>query len=157
MPMNPETIQSAIQEIETAFAGLTPPADDKLLHPQCMDDVDIKDFYGGPDAWTLSDDMIIGNYAASSGFSAEAFQYYMPAFMVWALKHPDTVEYAPESTLFALDPASTGPDLRDFQVSKYALFTPAQRQAVVAFLEAFTQDSDLGEMAENALANYWST
>lgn len=157
MPMNSETIKAAIQEIETAFAGLTPPDDHALLHPQCMDDGDIKDFYGGPDAWSLSDDMIIGNYAAPSFFSAEAFQYYMPAFMVWALKHPDTVEYAPESTLYALDPGSASPDLRDFQVSKYALFTPAQRQAVVAFLKAFTQDSDLGEMAESALANYWAS
>ena len=156
MPMDPNEIQAAIEAIETAFAGLTLPSDDKLLHPQCMDDGDIKDFYGGPKASALPDEMIIGNYAAPSFFSAEAFQYYMPAFMLWALRHPDTVEYAPESTLHALDPAATGTDLHAFQVSKYALFTDAQRRAVIAFLRAFSRDADLGPIAESALANHWN-
>ncbi len=48
-----------IEEINHAFAGLEPPADDKLLHPDCMDDVDILDFYGGVRREDMSDEMVV--------------------------------------------------------------------------------------------------
>jgi hypothetical protein len=155
MVLNPTVIQATIVEIEDAFSGLDPPGDAQLLHPQCMDDGDIADFYGELDRRQLSDDTIIGNYAAPSFFSAEAFQYYMPAFMIWSLRHHDTIEYAPESTLRALDPTSGGPGLYEFQVSKYALFTRRQRAAVIRFLQVFSSDPDLGPIADDALINYW--
>lgn len=155
MMLDPDVIQATIVEIEIAFSGLNPPGDEKLLHPQCMDDGDISDFYGELDRRQLTDDTIIGNYAAPSFFSAEAFQYYMPAFMIWSLKHHDTVEYAPESTIRAFDPTGSGPGLYEFQVSKYALFTQRQRAAVVRFLQALSPDPDLGPIAEDALINYW--
>lgn len=146
--------ENAIAQIEVAFSDLTPPAHGAVLHPQCMDDGDILDFYGGPDWRALSGDMIIGNYAASSFFSAAAFRYYMPAFMTWSLKNPDSVEYVVESTLLAFNPDDGGAALRDFQLSKYTDFTPVQRQAVVAYLEAFEKHPELGHLAAAPLA-YW--
>ena len=155
MALDPEAIQTAIEQIESAFAGLAPPGDDKLLHPRCMDDGDIVDFYGAPDWRRVSDETVIANYAAPSFFSAEAFQYYMPAFMVWSLRHHDTIEYAPESTIHALDPTSGGEAMRAFQMSKYALFMPAQRQAVIRFLQTCSLDPELGPIAKDALSNHW--
>ena len=138
MSLDPNAIRAAIVEIETAFAGLAPPGDEKLLHPRCMDDGDVAEFYGAPDRHALSDEMIIRNYAAPSFFGAEAFQYYMPAFMVWSLNHGDTIEYAPESTIRAFDPGTANDDLARFQISKFALFTKAQRRAVIRFLRTFS-------------------
>lgn len=155
MVLDPNVIRTTIAEIEAAFSGLNPPSDAQLLHPQCMDDGDIADFYGERDRQQLSDDIIIGNYAAPSFFSAEAFQYYMPAFMIWSLRHQDTIEYTPESTIRAFDPTSSGPGLYEFQVSKYALFTQRQRAAVIRFLQAFSPDPDLGPIAKEALTSYW--
>ena len=155
MVLDPDFIQTTIAEIEAAFSGLNPPSDERLLHPQCMDDGDIVDFYGQLDRQRISDDTIIRNYAAPSFFSAEAFQYYMPAFMIWSLRHHDTIEYAPESTIRAFDPTSSGPGLYDFQVSKYALFTHRQRATVIPFLQAFLPDPDLGSIAKEALTSYW--
>jgi len=155
MELDPDVIQTTIVEIETAFSGLSPPGDARLLHPQCMDDGDIVDFYGVLDRRRLSDDTIINNYAAPSFFSAEAFRYYMPAFMIWSLNHYDTIEYAPESTIRAFDPTSSGPGLYDFQVSKFALFTEPQRVAIIRFLQALSPDPDLGPIAREALTNYW--
>ncbi len=82
MVLDPDIVRKTIVDIEAAFSGLSPPGDARLLHPQCMDDGDIVDFYGAPDRRQLTDDTIIGNYAAPSFFSIEAFQYYMPAFMI---------------------------------------------------------------------------
>jgi hypothetical protein len=148
-------VPATIAEIEAAFSGLTPPGDERLLHPQCMDDGDVVDFYGAVDRRQLTDDTIISNYAAPSFFSAEAFQYYMPAFMIWSLNHHDTIEYAPESTIRAFDPTNENPRLYEFQISKFALFTKPQRAAVIRFLQAFSTDPDLGPIAKDALANYW--
>jgi hypothetical protein len=140
--------------IEAAFAGLSPPGDDALLHPQCRDDNDIAEFYGGPDRRDLSDAFLVRNYAAPSFFSAEAFRYYLPAFMVWSLNNAGSPEYLAEATLRALDPGPESDPLHDFAVSKFALFDPAQRAAVVAFLEVFRKDPDLGEIAEAALEHW---
>jgi hypothetical protein len=155
MALDSEVVRTTIAEIERAFAGLRPPGDERLLHPQCMDDGDIVDFYHAPDWRHLNDDAIVSNYAAPSFFSAEAFQYYMPAFMIWSLNHDDTIEYAAESTLRAFDPTAGDAELQAFQVSKYALFTDPQRKAVIRFLQAFSAHPDLGEIAMDALTNYW--
>jgi len=149
-------VQAAITEIETAFAGLEPPGDDGLLHPQCMDDVDIVDFYGEPTWGDLSDETMIRSWAAHYFFSAKAFQYYMPAFMIWSLNHLDTIDYTPESTIRAFDPGAVDDPLREFAVSKFELFTGAQIRAVVRFLTLCSQDADLGAAAEQALSDYWS-
>jgi hypothetical protein len=46
MVLDPNTVRKTIVEIEAAFSGLNPPGDARLLHPQCMDDGDVVDFYG---------------------------------------------------------------------------------------------------------------
>ena len=155
MPLDPGAVRAAIADIDAAFDGLEPPGDERLLHPQCMDDGDVVEFYGAVDRRDLTDAIIIGSYAAPSFFSAEAFQYYMPAFMIWSLTHADSIEFAPESTISAFDPFGTDPTLYDFQVSKYVLFTAAQRDAVIRFLETFASDPDLGPIAQAALDTYW--
>ena len=155
MVLDPDIVRKTIVEIEAAFSDLSPPGDARLLHPQCMDDGDIVDFYGAPDRRQLTDDTIIGNYAAPSFFSMEAFQYYMPAFMIWSLNHHDTIEYAPESTIRAFDTTDEDPGLNEFKISKFALFTEKQRAAIIRFLQAFSADPDLGQIARDALTNYW--
>lgn len=156
MAFDPQAVDAALAAIEQAFAGLAPPDDAALLHPRCRDDGDIAEFYGAPDWRELSDELLIRSYAASAFFSAAAFRYYLPAFMVWSLSHAESPEYLAEATLRALDPGAPSEPLHDFQVSKFALFDAAQRRAVGDFLEAFTRDDDLGPLAEAALSAYWA-
>jgi hypothetical protein len=148
-------MDSLIEEFNTAFAVLEPPADDKLLHPACMDDVDVLDFYGGLRREDMSDDKIVYNYAALTSFSAAAFQYYLPVYLIWTLKNLDSVEYAGESALLALDPGTEREMLHDFRKSKFALLTKPQVAAVKRFLWRVAEHPDLGEFADTALVNYW--
>ena len=144
-----------IAEIESAFAGGVPLPDDTLLHPECMDDVDILDFYGGLRREDMTDEQIVRNYAALTAFSPQAFQYYLPTFMIWTLRNIDTIEYATESTLVALDPGTDKEMLHDFRKSHFTALTAAQRAVIRKFLWRLAEDDDLGEFADNALANYW--
>ncbi|MDH3738602.1 MAG: hypothetical protein OER92_05360, partial [Alphaproteobacteria bacterium] len=110
-------MENLIEDINAAFAGLAPPGDDKLLHPECMDDVDVLDFYGGLKREDLSDERVVYNYAALTAFSAEAFQYYLPRYMVWTLENRDSIEIAAESLLLALDPGTEREMLHEFRKS----------------------------------------
>ena len=51
--------KSLIQGIRDPFAGPDPPPENQLLHPDCMDDVDILEFYGGVRWEEMTDEMVI--------------------------------------------------------------------------------------------------
>ncbi len=143
------------EDIERAFAGLDVSGDDALLHPDCRDDVDILGFYGGLRREDMSDDQVVYNYAALTSFSARAFQYYLPRYMVWTLDNRDSIEYASESLLLALDPGTERDMLHEFRKSKFALLTKPQIDVVKRFLWQLAGHDDLGAFADTALVNYW--
>ncbi len=120
-----------------------------------MDDVDILEFYGGIKWQDMTDDMVVYGYAAPTAFSAKAFQYYLPAYLLWTLRNPDSPEYAGESTLLALDPGRPDECLHEFRKSKFAMLTLKQRELIRKILCHFANHAYLGELAETALLNYW--
>ncbi|WP_377192896.1 DUF6714 family protein [Ruegeria meonggei] len=156
MPEQTTTAETLTTLIKAAFDCLEPPSDDELLHPDCMDDVDILEFYGGVKWQEMTDRMIVYGYAAPTAFSPKAFQYYLPAYLIWTLRNPDSPEYASESIIQALDPGTSKEMLHDFRKSKFSLLSLEQKEAVRRFLCHFANHPDLGEDAERALLNYWS-
>ncbi len=144
-----------VQVIADAFAGLNPPSDDQLLHPDCMDDVDIAPFYGGSRWQDVPSEMVVYNYAAPFSFSPEAFQYYLPTYLIWTLNHPDSAEIAGESILRALNPGDAQDQLYTFRKSKFTLLTRAQIGVVKKFLCQMSGHQELGQFADAALSNFW--
>ncbi len=150
-----DPIESLEADIRLAFDDRSPPTDEQLLHPDCRDDVDIQQFYGGV-AWQDMDDaMIVYNYAAPGAFSPKAYRYYLPAYLIWALRNPDNIEYVSEAFLISLDPGTELEMLHEFRKSKFELLTREQKSVVKKFLNYFGNNRDLAEFAENALRNYW--
>ena len=68
--------------------------------------------------------------------------------MSFALGHQDSGAAVVGSTVYAFTPAQG--DLRDFSISKFALFDQAQRKAVLAFLEAMAGHENVDDALE-----YW--
>lgn len=155
MPKVTTTTEALATQIIAAFDGLDRPTDDELLHPECMDDVDVLEFYGGVTWREMTDQMIVYGYAAPTAFSAKAFQYYLPAYLLWTLRNSDSPEYASESILLALDPGTSKEMLHEFRKSKFNQLTTAQKEVVLRFLYHFSDHPELGEFAESALVNYW--
>lgn len=141
--------------IRAAFTDKTPPADDELLHPDCMDDGDVQEFYGGVDWRDMTDDMVAYSYAAPSFFSPAAFRYYLPAFMLSALRDKDRKVYASESILMHLDPGTEAETLHAFRLSKFDALTAPQIAVIRDFLLHMSGDPELGEFADAALINHW--
>ncbi len=148
-------VSKLIEAIQSAFEGNEMPSDDELLHPDCMDDVDVLEFYGGVHWRDMTDDNVVYSYAAPTAFSPIAFRYYLPAYLIWTLNNAESVEVAGESILLALDPGTEKELLHDFRKSKFDLLTKDQVEAVKAFLWHLEDHSDLGPFAQTALVNYW--
>lgn len=148
-------METLIQEINSAFIGMEHPSDNQLLHLDCMDDVDILEFYGGVRWEEMSNEMIIYSYAAPTSFSPMAFRYYLPAYLIWTLKNANSIGYAGESILLALDPGTDKEMLHKFRKSKFTLFNLGQVAVIKKFLWHLSDHNYLGEFADRALMHYW--
>jgi len=146
-----------ISRIEAAFADAKHPGDGRLLHPQCFDNSDIRDFYGGVRWRQVPAEVIERNNASLCFFGPEAFRFYLPAFLLWTLRNYRTSDsFTVDSTIYSLDPGQD--DLRAFILSKLSALTAPQREAVVAFLEFMRDHSDGhadAEAAARALDSFW--
>jgi len=137
-----------LRQIERAFADPPRPADDQLLHPDARDDNDIKSLYSVAHWHDLSDEAVEYEYAALFFLGPAGFRHFLPAYMSFALRHVDSGAAVVGSTVYALTPAQG--DLRDFSLSKFALFDDAQHSAVLAFLAAMIGHEDVDEALK-----YW--
>ena len=132
-------MDDVIRRIEAAFAAAPRPTNDELLHPECRDDMDIEKLYAIDHWQRLTDDLVVSEYAALSFLSPAGFRHFIPAYMVWVLRHPDSAEAVVDSTVWALHAGLYREDLRPFVRSKWTLLDADQRRAVTAFLEAMAE------------------
>ena len=139
------TAEEALAAIEAAFRDQERPSDADLLHPRCFDDMDLEGLYPISHWTEMTDADVVGCYASLSFLSAAGFRHFLPAYMRFVLRNPESAEAVVSSTIWALDPTIHEGDLADFARSKYELLADAQRRAVVAFLRAMAQfDPDAG-------------
>lgn len=147
------TKQEALSLVESAFADVARPANDELLHPDSSDDMDLVELYEISSWRDMTEHDIIENYAAPNFLSPAGFRYFLPAYLRFALEHPDSSAAVVSATIWDLDPSMYDERIAAYSRSMYVLFDDAQRAAIVAFLEAMT-DSSYGADAERALKEW---
>ena len=132
-------------DITEAFRHTNYPGDDKLLHPSGNDDSDIISFYGQTSWQGVPDRIIEYENAALSCFSPEAFQFFLPRFMIHALEHYDSEEIVTDHTIYALSPEpdeTPWPDIDD------ALLSAEEKELIAEIREEsekYSKDDDLTE------------
>ena len=130
-------VDTAIAEIEAAFAiGAARPSNADLLHPECRDDMDLQRLYEVADRRDLTEADVISEYAALAFLSADGFRHFIPAYLIWVLRHPDAGEAVVDSTVWAFVPDLYDETLGPFVRSKWASLNDDQRHAIGAFLRA---------------------
>ncbi len=158
MDSDPDRFAAVIRQIEQAFADVAYPGDDEMLHPDCMDDMDIAAYYGSVSWADLPATTIAQESAALSFVSPAGFQFLLPAYMIWTLRNLTSGWASVEHTIWSLHPGWSRPELHDFQVSKFALISDEQRKAIIAFLAALAEEADdLGDDARSALESHWQS
>lgn len=141
-------MDDVIEQIRVAFASDRRPNDAALLHPECRDDMDLQGLYGVGHWSEVPDELVVSEYAALAFLSAEGFRHFIPAYLLWVLRHPDAGEAVVDSTVWAFLPDLHGAGLAGFVRSKWAALDVEQRAAITAFLTAML---DHHEDAEEAL------
>jgi hypothetical protein len=106
----------------------------------------------------FSDDELLACEAALSHLDEPSFIYYLPAYLIFALRHfgadwQDTAWELVHATVFAVT------NRTPYTLSRFKKFSPAQREAIVAFLKFFAshRTDGIGSDAQEALARYWLT
>ncbi|MEO7714963.1 MAG: DUF6714 family protein [Capsulimonas sp.] len=88
---------------------------------------------------------------------AKAMRYYLPAFMVSLLTHPDPWTHSLITVLSALCPESSDPE--DYHIRRYALFDDKQRSACALYLSCLPDFVDLDRgskrTVDQARSRYW--
>jgi hypothetical protein len=142
-------VAEVLAEIDQAFRDAPRPGDDELLHPDARDESEIQALIGVPHWQELPDDTIENEYSALAFLGPTGFRHFLPAYLSWVLRHPDSDAAVISSTLYALTPAYDDP-MRAFMLSKFSLLDEAQRAAVVSFLRAMIPYEDVAPALD-----YW--
>jgi len=115
-----------IRLIEDAWREVPYPGDDKIFTPDSYDDEDIVNYFGGT-TWRGHDPADLrAHSSAFAFFTPEAFHYWMPAFMIAAIQHPEEADVVCDRIPDSL----SGPHASE----RWPLFSAPQRRAVAAYL-----------------------
>lgn len=93
--------------------------------------------------------------------SAAEFQYYLPAYMRYAVQHSHLPIWESDilgMTVSALYPSTRHMGLRQYSFSQYSLFTREQRWAIVQFLRFVAECADFVQRpdARKAIERHWT-
>lgn len=160
-------------KIVAAFDAVKYPGDARIVasdegsEPECV----TKDFIGLND-WRSIDSGLLdqsphGLSTALNFFSREAFQFYLPAYLLADIDgrlksaapvHVLTQGFEDFADRRAINPKRYGEkSSRDFAVERCSIFSNAQAEAITAYLEYKLVDADADDRPRiiQALSNYW--
>ncbi len=154
-----------IEEIRQAFAGVSR-EDGITLH-----EANVIDLYGSDveraaarrldrdERWEdVPDDLIESHPSILTFLDAKGFRYYLPAYMVWALRNLGSDSLSVDFTIYALSPSRL-PGFRRWSLERYGIFNSGQATAICRFLR-FMADCSGGDaddrVARKALDRYWN-
>jgi uncharacterized protein DUF6714 len=118
------------------------PDDEALLHPECYDMGDLREVAAVRHWRDLADADVVSAYAALAFLSPAGFRHYLPAFLRFVLRHPDSGEAVVDSTVWAFLPELYQEELRPFVRSKWTDLAGEERDVVAAFLDVMTAHHD---------------
>lgn len=152
---------SVKQTIETAFDRAGYPGDVNIIHCSCPICRHITEHFRGTKWKDHSLEGLRKHQLALSLFTPEAFQYYLPAFM------SQTVDAWSETCLipflitkqFLPLRADENQARQEYHAKHIASFTPAQRNAIIAYLREYAKSGTalVGDDIGQAIANLETT
>jgi hypothetical protein len=137
---NKEKIEDLKRELRDAFSETRPPAGGEIVEHECDECRGIERDFAGVRRPEAPAELIEKNYDKLPLFSAAAFHYFLPAYLLYALEHfDDEFSDVPQFTLYALTPGKTWKDpdgqISSWWIERFRAFTPAQMNLIYRFLE----------------------
>ena len=154
--------EQIVQQIRAAFESAEQPPRDALFNDHCCECAEISAAYDGKRWSDVSlEDVLRGREIAL--LTASAWRYYLPAFLIWAIRAPEAVDVLQDNLVYQLEPPADGRGVPEWFAERCANFSAEQGLAIVAYLEWYRERDEAmwhGLGAEpprhvyNALA-YW--
>jgi hypothetical protein len=157
--------QALIQAIRAAFAGV--PRGRVTIH-----EAEVMDVYGTAaerrtarlldteDTWDeVPDRDIEACTTALSHLDPEGWRYYLPAYMIWSLRHfRASRSLTSDQTIYALDFSDTNAEMQAYFGERARPLDLARSRAVCRFLQYMAENDDDADAlaARRALDTYWS-
>jgi hypothetical protein len=132
-------------------------ADDSMAREITEDEWNAAARSDGQRTWRdFSDDDLLARRLALAHLDPDGFVYYLPAFLCFDLRHYKD-DWTNQAWLLSGSAVFFVTERSPYMLTRYERFTPAQRDAVVAFLEFIAQEGQWSEsqQAEKALKRYW--
>jgi hypothetical protein len=146
------------QQIETAFAEVEYPGDDRLVYDTSGDHLECNEVaaaFRGKHWKEIPLDTLRYHSSGIFFLTPEAYRFYLPAYLIAGSLHYDQADLIPDSVVSSITPPS---DERNFDVYQRRMegLTPPQRKALRSFLQFLklhhAEDDPLGDL-DKALAS----
>jgi hypothetical protein len=139
-----DKIDSVTQRIQNAFQSLPYPGDDNIVYPDTFRfNYDeglraFKSFKGKP--WQeITLEALIANRDHLSFLTADAYRYYLPAYMIAVLRHFHKVDVLANNTYYSLTPPPKDDFWEEMFLSRAKGFNRSQQTAIREFLSLYAQ------------------
>jgi hypothetical protein len=140
------SVEELINLITRAFHGVEQPPKITLYVAEAQDyyhynnnDKHQKRDYMGP--WeNIPEEHIRDCRNALAYLDKVGMRYYLPAYMVWALKNIDDSEADTDYVLYSLDHFPKNHSLSEYHKERFSLFSPKQMEACALFLKFCAED-----------------
>jgi hypothetical protein len=160
--------ESLEAEIRSAFAGATLPTEDQIAPHQCHECAELRSAFTSVRWDAMPDALVEAHAVALPLLSPEAFAYFLPGYLLYALRHLTCQSAPSEMTIYALGPkAKDNRASEDWERERVKPLTEEQARVIDRFLELVEKDDEfseyLGDVAERRArfhelwASRWST
>lgn len=135
-----EVLRRVATEIEGAFESQPYPGDDSLLSvPTNLEASEVLDTFRGKHWKNVSMSELFAHRLSLPLLSEEGYRFYLPAYLIAALLHPEEVDTLRENVFFSLaPPESEGPRASLF-LERMNRFDARQKAAIRRFIEVYVQ------------------
>ncbi len=138
----PRTDLPLVKQIISSFVDVPQPgAREIALHP-CDECRELDKAFAPFEFRDIPDEIVASHYNSLPLLSARALHHYLPAYLLYAIAHPDSDVF--EFVLYQLSPQKKEEDSATvaYRLERLALFTPEQRSTVLSYLDWATQTDE---------------
>jgi hypothetical protein len=126
------------QEIEHAFATSQYPGDDRLVeNPSYWEAPDVVASFKGKNWQEIPVEVLFTHRLSLPLFTPEAFRYYLPAYLIASVLHPNEVDTLTENIFSMLTPPETEGSKMERFLKRVQGFTPEQKASIRAFVKLY--------------------
>ncbi len=134
---NRDKIEHLKREIFKVFGEVEQPAEDNMISHECEECDAVKNDFAGVNWKDAGGELLERNHDKIPLFSPAAFNYFLPAFLMYVVDNFDSHSTVGEFTIYALAPGKrwNQDDMETYWSERFGLFSDEQMNVIYSFLK----------------------